>query len=117
MAAVAACIALSGYAEAGDQTITVRQAVSTVGVDLNTLEGARKVYRQLQSAARDVCSNTKRLDLLPQLFPASCYEDALGNAIRSANSPQLTMVYLRSHSLDSAEAHGINLPATVVARK
>ena len=42
-----------------------------------------------------------------------CAEDALGNAIRSVNRPQLTMVYLRSHNIQTAEAHGIRIPILV----
>jgi UrcA family protein len=110
LAAVVASIALSGYAEAGDQTVSVSETVSTVGIDLNTPEGARKAYIRLKIASRRVCGDSRLGLELPQV---GCAEDALGNAIRSVNRPQLTMVYLRSHSIQTAEAHGIRIPILV----
>ena len=110
LAAVVASIALSAYAEAGDQTVNVSETVSAVGIDLNTPEGARKLYMHLRAASRRVCGDS-RLGL--EAPRGGCAEDALGNAIRSVNRPQLTMVYLRSHSIQTAEAHGIGIPILV----
>ena len=113
LAAVVASIALSGYAEADNQTVRVSETVSVVGIDLNTPEGARKVYMRLKAASRSVCGDS-RLGL--EMPHVGCDEDALGNAIRSANRPQLTMVYLRSHSIQTAEAHGIRIPLLVAEK-
>ena len=113
LAAVVASIAVSGYAEAGDQTVQVSKTVSAVGIDVNTPEGARELYVRLKAASQRVCSD-RRLGLkLPEV---GCAEDALGNAIRSVNRSQLTLVYLRSHSIQTAEAYGIRIPILVAAK-
>ena len=114
-AALAACVALSAYAQAGDRMVTVAEAVSTVGIDLATPEGARTLYVRLKRAARSVCG-PNQLGLEAPANPMACYEDSLGEAIRSVNQPQLTMVYLQSHSIETAEAHRISVP-TLVASK
>ena len=107
LAAVVASIALSGHAVAGDQPVRVSETVSAVGIDVNTPEGASKLYMRLKAASRRVCTDSRLGLEMPQV---GCSEDALGNAIRSANRPQLTMVYLRSHTIQTAEAHGISIP-------
>jgi UrcA family protein len=107
LAAVLACVTLSGYAEAGDQTVNISQTVSAVGIDVNTPDGARKLYGRLESASRSVCSDHRTGVEPPQ---AGCADDALGNAIRSANRSQLTRVYLQSHSVQTAQAYGIRIP-------
>ena len=110
LAAVVASIALSGYAEADSQSVNVSETVSAVGLDVNTPEGARKLYVRMKIASRRVCGDSRLGLEMPQV---GCAEDALGNAIRSANRPQLTMVYLRSHTIQTAEAHGIRVPILV----
>jgi UrcA family protein len=109
-AAAVAAIVLSVSAAAGNQTMHVSEKVSTVGVNVNTPEGARKLYVRLKAASRRVCGDTRVGLEVPQ---ASCSDDALGNAIRSANLPQLTMVYLRWHSVQTAQQHGIRIPLLV----
>jgi hypothetical protein len=50
------------------------------------------------------------VDLHPLADFAVCYEQAVGDAIRSVNRPQLTMLYLRTHTLQDAAARGIDVP-------
>ncbi len=45
-----------------------------------------------------------------------CYEKALGNAVRSANMPLLTQVYLETHTLREAAARGIDVPVQMAAK-
>ena len=47
----------------------------------------------------------------PPQTQRGCYEKALADAIRSANLPLLTQVYLETHTLREAAAHGIDVPA------
>jgi UrcA family protein len=113
LAAVVASIAVSGYAEAGNQTVQVSETVSAVGIDVNTPKGARELYLRLKAASERVCTD-HRVGLQPA--PAGCVEDALGNAIRSVNGPQLTLVYLRSHSIQAAQAYGMRIPILVAQK-
>ena len=113
LAAVVASIAVSGYAEAGDQTVQVSKIVSAVGIDVNTPKGARELYFRLKAASQHVCTD-HRVGLQPP--PVRCVEDALGNAIRSVNGPQLTLVYLRSHSIQTAQAYGMRIPILVASK-
>lgn len=112
--AIAACV-LSAPALADDGPIVVTKVVNARDVDVNTREGALKLYGRLTSAARRVCGDIRVGLALPTYAPA-CYEDALGNAVRSANRAQLTRVYLKTHTLEVAQTHGIAIPVLVAGK-
>ena len=113
LATLATSIGLSGYAHA-DGTISVSERVSTAGLDLGTLEGARALYIRLKVAAWRVCRDNALVALEPAA--PSCREDVLGDAIRAVNRPLVTKFYLKSHSIETAQAHGITIPITVANR-
>jgi UrcA family protein len=114
-AAVIASMLFAGSVRAEDQEFTVAYRVTTQGLDVKQPAGARALYLRLQHAARVVCTNGMRVDLKPVADEGACYEKALGNSIGSANLPLLTQVYLETHTLREAAAHGIALPAQVAA--
>lgn len=113
-AATVACTLFAGSVAAKDVTVAIQ--VSTQGLDLNQPADARELYRRLQKAANTVCSDGSRVGLRAVPDFAGCYKKALGDAVRSANRPQLTMVYLRSHTLQDAETHGIDVPVMIAAK-
>ncbi len=114
-AAVAACI-LSGPVQAKEHIVDVKLSVNTAGLDLKQPADARALYRRLQKVANIVCGHGNRVDLRAVPDFAACYERALGDAVRSANTPQLTIVYLKSHTLQDAATRGIEVPALVAAK-
>jgi UrcA family protein len=115
-ALVAVCAILSAPVQAKDQDIIVGYRVTTQGLDLSQPSGAHEFYSRLQHAAEVVCTHGMRMDLLPSPDPKGCYERALGNAVRSANLPLLTQVYLETHSLREAAAQGIDVPVQMAAK-
>jgi UrcA family protein len=115
-AAAIACTLFAGNVVAKDHKVTVAIHVSTQGLDLSQPAGAHEFYRRLQHAADVVCTHGNRVDLTPSDDPKGCYEKALGDAIRSANVPMLTQVYLATHTLQEAAARGIEVPAQVAAK-
>ena len=115
-AAALACTLHIGNTAAQAREFTVAIHVSTQGLDLSQPAGAHEFYRRLQRAARVACTHGNRVDLAPALDPEGCYEKALGDAIRSANLPLLTQVYLVTHTLGEAAARGINVPAQIAAK-
>jgi UrcA family protein len=113
-AATVACALFGGHVAAAGREVTVAIHVSTQGLDLSQPAGAQKFYARLRHAARVACTHGNRVDLEPS--PAGCYEKALGDAIRSANVPLLTLVYLATHTLPEAAAYGIVVPARMAAK-
>jgi UrcA family protein len=113
-AAVVACTFFAGDVAAKD--VKVAYQVSAQGLDLKRPAGAREFYTHLQHAAQIVCTHGMRVDLQPSPDPKGCYEKALADAIRSANVPLLTQVYLETHSPREAAAHGIDVPVQVAAK-
>ena len=116
IAAAVACALLSGPIQAEEQIVTIKESVSSAGIDANQPADARKLYSRLQKAAHIVCGPGNRLGLRAVPNLESCYEKALGDAVRSGNLPQLTMVYLRTHSPEVAAARGIRVPVLVAAK-
>jgi UrcA family protein len=115
-AAAVACTLFAGNVAAEDRTVAVTIHVSTQGLDLRQPGGVHEFYTRLQRAARVVCTHGDRVGLEPSPDPEGCYEKALGDAIRSANVPRLTQVYLATHTLREAAARGIDVPAQIAAK-
>jgi UrcA family protein len=115
IAAVAACAVLAGPVQADDHEVTVNISVSTAGLDLSQPAGAREAYRRIQRGARIACTGGNRVDLEPPTSYTSCYEKALGDAVRSAHQPQLSIVYLDTHTPRDAATYGINVPVRMAS--
>ncbi len=115
-AAIIGCTLFAGAVAAKDQEVAVAYRVTTQGLDPSGPTGAQELYKRLQHAAEVVCTHGMRVDLAPSPDPQGCYENALGNAIRSANFPLLTRLYLETHTLREAAARGISVLAQMAAR-
>jgi UrcA family protein len=115
-AAIAACTLFGGSVAAKDHAVTVSIQVSTQGLDVSQPRGAQELYWRLQYAARVACTHGNRVGLEPSPDPDGCREKALADAIRTANLTLLTQIYLASHTLREATAHGIDVPVSVAAK-
>lgn len=115
-AAAVACALFTGDVVARDHSVVVAVHVSAQGLDLNQPSDARTLYARLKDAAWIVCTRGTRVDLLPADDPKGCYEQALAGAIRAARAPTLTQLYLATHTLQEAVAHGIELPPQLVSK-
>src|SRR2546421_9532954 len=104
-AAAVACTLFAGSVAAKDHEVIVAIHVSRQGLDLTQPAAAHQFYTRLRHAARVACTHGNRVDLAPAADPEGCYEKALGDAIRSANVPLLTQVYLETHTLRRSEEH------------
>ena len=110
-ALAAACLLLVGAAAAAEPpTFPVSIHVDSRGLDLSRAADAQKFYFRLKRGAWEVCNGRSRVGLQPEINPDACIETALGDAIRSADKPLVTQVYLASHSVREAAAHGIDAP-------
>ena len=115
-AAVAACAVLSGPVQAEGHQVTVKISVNTTGFDLNQPAVAREVYGRLRRAAFTVCRDGGRVDLEPVTSFTDCYETALGKAIGSAHQPQLSMIYLATHTARAAASYGIEISTRMASK-
>jgi UrcA family protein len=115
IAALSACAALSSPARAGGHEVTIVIPIDHTGLDISQPTGAQEYYHRLQKAAFIACRHGNRVDLLALSDPWACYQKAIGDAVRAASQPQLTMIYLKTHTSLEAAAYGIESP--VVAAK
>jgi UrcA family protein len=116
IAAVAACTMLSSPLQAAVHSVAVSVSVSASGLDLSEPADARELYARLQKAARSACKSSSQVGLEFLTNFGDCIEQALGDAVGSINQPQVTLVYLRTHTLAAAASHGIDVPAQLAAR-
>lgn len=107
---------IAGLTAAKDHSVTVAVPVNAQGLDLTQPQDARTFYGRLQQAAYVVCTDGKRVDLVPADDQKRCYEKALGNAIRTARQPMLTQIYLGEHTMQEAAVRGIQVPAQVASK-
>lgn len=96
--------------------VTVHYSVSAAGLNLSQAADAREFYRRLEHAARVVCTHGNRVDLVPLNDIHGCFERTIGNAVRLANKPELTAVYLQTHSSQAAMASRIDVPLQVAVK-
>lgn len=115
-AALACVLFASGAVAAAEHTVTVAIQLSTRGLDLTKPADAQSLYQRIQHAADVVCTHGNRVGLVPVEYELGCYEKALSDAIASVNSPLLTRIYLDTHTLRQAAAHGIQVPAQLAAK-
>jgi UrcA family protein len=113
-AGVVACALIAASVAAKEVTVAIQ--VTTKGLDLSQPAGGHELYGRLKKAAWIVCTHGNRVDLQPSSDREGCYEKALGDAVRSANVSLLTQVYLETHTLREAAAHGIDVPVQVAAK-
>jgi UrcA family protein len=73
-----------------------QKKVSYAGLDLNSEEGARILFRRLKFAAGQVCEPLEGQRLEQKQRWRECYERALANAVTQVNYPQVTMLYQAS---------------------
>jgi len=111
-----ASIFFSDPLAAKDREVTIALHVSTVGIDLSRPADARKIYTRLDRAAWAACNTGDRVGLAPSDNAASCYQDALASAIKSAKAPLLTRIYLDNHTLQQAAVQGIREPSQIAAK-
>jgi len=116
VSAAVACTLFADSVAAASHDFIVALRVSTKGLDLSQLAGAQKFYQRLQYAALEVCKPDVRVALEPVADPKGCMEKALGEAIRSANQPLLTQIYLETHTLREAAARGIEVTGQIAAK-
>ena len=112
-----ACALCAGTAMGDDHRVIVSAPVDTTGLDLSRPADAQTLYTRIRHAADYVCTRGNRADLLPNEDPKGCYERALGGAIRAANLPMLTQIYLTTHTPQEAVARGIEVPPQVAASR
>lgn len=115
-ATAVACALFAGNVAAGGHEVTVAIHVSTQGLDLSQPAGAQQFYWRLKNAAYVVCTDGNRVDLAPSPDPEACSEKALADAIRSADMPLVTQMYLATHTPREASARGIRVPAELAAK-
>jgi UrcA family protein len=93
IAASALVFCLLGIAPAWSATPDTRSVtVSFRDLDLSSPEGAKTLYRRIQSAAKQVCGY-RGADLIEQSFWNGCYRNAVSDAVVKVNSPLLTAVH------------------------
>jgi UrcA family protein len=115
-AATLACALLCGSVAAKDHAVTVSIHVNSKGLDPRQPADAQTLYTRIENAAWIACTRGNRADLVPVDDTNGCYRRALGNAIRSAGTPVLTQIYLRTHTVHEATALGIEVPAQMAAK-
>ena len=115
-ATTVACALFAASVSAKDKIVADSVKISPQGLDLSQPADAQAFYTRLENAAWIVCTRGTRVGLLPAENQFKCYQSALGDADHASNKPLVTQIYLATHTLQEAAAHGIDVPARVAAK-
>jgi len=102
--------------QAQDRLVDVGKTVTTAGLDVSQSAGAQKLYFRLVRAANLVCGRGLRVGLEPVQDFRGCEERAISDAVRSARLPQLTITYLKNHTLQQDANQRIETPVVIAAK-
>ncbi len=99
------------------QTVTRTEIVKYSAPESTTPEGAKKLYRKLQSAARRVCSYEHQpLGVFPD---PSCVSSALSKAVADVASPPIAALHMKTQpasKLADVKKASTAEPATIASR-
>lgn len=90
-AIAAAGLATPLLAAAPDDARSV--SVKYADLDLNTASGVDRLYRRIESAAREVCPDINSRDLGIWSAARRCEAEAIAAAVSKVNNPKLALVH------------------------
>lgn len=73
-------------------TVTVRYAASA----LDSNEGAQRLYRRIQAAARQACGDTDPRDIAHYFLFKGCYQSAVDAAVAKVDATRLTALHRKT---------------------
>jgi UrcA family protein len=90
-----------------DELSPPSRQVSYSNVNLNSTEGARKLYSRIYTAANYACGTSDSDTDVMVRGPGPCVKDAVARAVLKVNSPKLTQVYVEKNGVEVASTFGI----------
>jgi UrcA family protein len=89
LAMAALALTATPHALADDAVTVTTKRVSTAGIDLESPEGARKLYRRLRDAAHQVCAYSSATGA----YSRECAEEALDASVARLNAPAVDALH------------------------
>jgi len=85
------------------------EKVSFQRANLQSDEGARKVYMLIVQAANSACETSSQdTDVIMRRGPGRCVQAAVARAVRQIDSQKLVQVYVAHNGMDRAREYGIS---------
>jgi UrcA family protein len=82
--------------------------VSLANLNPNSVEGARKVYARIESAAWTVCGeSTMDIDVMYRHGPSECVKEAIAHAVRDVRSFELAQLYIKKNGAKLAKQYNV----------
>jgi UrcA family protein len=84
------------------------EKVSFQKANLQSDEGARKVYMLIVQAANSACETSSTdTDVIMRGGPGPCVQETVARAVRQIDSQKLVQVYVAHNGIDRAREYGI----------
>ncbi len=103
-AAVTALLPVCSYADEPART----EKLHFNRTDLQSDEGARKVYGYIVQAANSACGTSSTDTDVIMRGPGQCVRDAVAQAVRQIDSQRLVQVYIAENGVSRAQEHGVS---------
>jgi len=91
-----------------DEPTPAQFRVTYSDLNLNTAEGAKRLYARLERSANYACGTSATDMEVMMNAPGPCVGDAIAHAVRDVNRSTLTKLYIDKHGADVARQFGIS---------
>jgi UrcA family protein len=92
IAATLSVVALGFNAHAGEAVGATTRAVAYADLNLDTVAGAKVLYKRIEKAAEAVCGDVGSRQLEQAAAAKACVDHAVASSVRAVNRAQLTRV-------------------------
>jgi UrcA family protein len=117
LALIAGIAALTPICTHADEFTPRSIRVSLAHLNPNSVEGARKVYARLESAAWTVCGESAMdTEVMYRHGPSECVKEALAHGVRDVGSVELVQVYIKKNGAKLAMQYNVT-PDILIASK
>jgi UrcA family protein len=108
LALVAGVAALTPICTHADEFSPPSIRVSLAHLNPNSVEGARKIYARIESAAWTVCGESSMdFDVMYRHGPSECVKEALAHAVRDVGSVELAQLYIKKNGTKVAKQYNV----------
>jgi UrcA family protein len=109
LALIAGIAALTPICTHADEFSPRSIRVSLAHLNPNSVEGARKAYARIESAAWTVCGESAMdIDVMVRGGPSECVREALAHGVRDVRSVELAQLYIKKNGTKLAKQYDVS---------
>jgi UrcA family protein len=110
LALATATVVLTPISTRADDFSAHSVRVRLAGLNLNSVEGARKAYARIKAAAFSVCGEQSMDIEVMVRGPGECVQGAIARAVLDVQKVELSKLYIKKNGIKIATLYGVTSP-------